>query len=374
MAEPTSQRLHALDALRGVAALAVVFWHWQHFFFVGSLPDPQFVRTDQPFYRALQIFYLHGDLAVDLFFLLSGFVFFWLYSDAIGEGRIGGRRFFWLRFSRLYPLHAATLCLVAAGQHYFETSFGRPFVYPCQDTWHFVLNVLLVPSIGLERCLSYNAPIWSVSVEVVLYASFFLVCWLRIGRPWVLLGLSAAGFLVMNHYYVPLSRGVGAFFLGGCTCWLYQRLNWSGRVRALAAAMLGGIALAGWSLVLVHPDLSTIAAGVGLPSIPARTPIVTLFPVTVLALALMESEFAWLPRIFEKLSILGDISYSAAFPLAALPRGARTSERLGDRHVPIANDDARLLFDPALSCDCELPVFRDADSAAIAHSRAPPLI
>ncbi|MDF7795325.1 hypothetical protein [Pseudomonas syringae] len=29
-------RLYTLDVLRGVAALSVVFWHWQHFFYVDN--------------------------------------------------------------------------------------------------------------------------------------------------------------------------------------------------------------------------------------------------------------------------------------------------------------------------------------------------
>jgi uncharacterized membrane protein len=28
-----AERLHTLDTLRGIAALSVVFWHWQHFFY-----------------------------------------------------------------------------------------------------------------------------------------------------------------------------------------------------------------------------------------------------------------------------------------------------------------------------------------------------
>jgi hypothetical protein len=32
------ERFYALDAMRGLAALSVVFWHWPHFFFTGTSP------------------------------------------------------------------------------------------------------------------------------------------------------------------------------------------------------------------------------------------------------------------------------------------------------------------------------------------------
>src|SRR6185436_12525906 len=106
-------RMHSLDALRGIAALAVVFWHWPHFFYSGTTLAAGFDREAQPFYEVFKIFYRHGILAVDLFFLLSGFIFFWLYAKTISARRLTPREFFVLRVSRLYPLHLVTLLLVA---------------------------------------------------------------------------------------------------------------------------------------------------------------------------------------------------------------------------------------------------------------------
>jgi peptidoglycan/LPS O-acetylase OafA/YrhL len=68
------KRLFALDALRGVAALAVVLWHWQHFFFQGAMPG-SLQAEQQPLYSVFSIFYRHGGDAVALFFSLSGFIF-----------------------------------------------------------------------------------------------------------------------------------------------------------------------------------------------------------------------------------------------------------------------------------------------------------
>jgi peptidoglycan/LPS O-acetylase OafA/YrhL len=98
------RRLHSLDALRGVAALAVVFWHWQHFFFSGTALAAGFNKEAQPFYEVFKIFYQHGALGVYLFFSLSGFIFFWLYATTISTRRLTPSEFFVLRVLAAVPL------------------------------------------------------------------------------------------------------------------------------------------------------------------------------------------------------------------------------------------------------------------------------
>ena len=88
------RHLHSLDIARGLAALAVVLWHWQHFFFVGTQLRSDFQPDRLPLHGVLRVFYEHGSLAVSLFFSLSGFVFFWLYSSQIATGSLKLRAFF----------------------------------------------------------------------------------------------------------------------------------------------------------------------------------------------------------------------------------------------------------------------------------------
>jgi peptidoglycan/LPS O-acetylase OafA/YrhL len=297
-------RFYSLDVLRGLAALSVVFWHWQHFFYQGTNPgamDPQRL----PLFNWFSILYTHGAWAVHLFFCLSGFVFFWLYSRAVAAGEIAFGRFAWLRLSRLYPLHIATLLLAAAGQLWMLRTQGTYFVVSHNDVGHFVLNLLFASSWGLERGYSFNGPSWSVSVEALLYLVFFAVCrWLPV-RAALLIALTAAGFTALRVLYPPLGWGVGSFFIGGCALLAYQRIV----VSPHAARATVGIAC--------------VTAGAWIATFMAALPedaallwtTVALFPLTILSLVLVETQTGSLGKRF---SFLGDISYSVYllhFPL-----------------------------------------------------------
>ena len=42
------------------------------------------------------LLYKHGSLAVELFFCISGFIFFWLYSEKIAQHKMSALRFLWI--------------------------------------------------------------------------------------------------------------------------------------------------------------------------------------------------------------------------------------------------------------------------------------
>src|SRR5690242_20549587 len=84
--QPARQHFPALDGLRGVAALAVVVFHFMEMV-IGNYS---------------QLFIGHGWLAVDFFFCLSGFVIGYAYDDRIGA--MGLRKFARVRLIRLHPM------------------------------------------------------------------------------------------------------------------------------------------------------------------------------------------------------------------------------------------------------------------------------
>lgn len=168
------QKLIGLEVLRFLSAIAVLVWHYQHFWFQGDQLEPGFVRTSQPLYPFLKLFYEWGVYGVQVFWFISGTIFFWKYLLPISAGRISGWRFFVLRASRLYPLHLLTFTLVAVLQAGGQASTGRFQVYQNNDLGHAVLQVFMASNWGLQRGDSYNGPIWSVSLEVLAYLAFFL--------------------------------------------------------------------------------------------------------------------------------------------------------------------------------------------------------
>ena len=308
------KRLTSLDALRGAAALAVVAWHWQHFFAISGHWQPGWTRAMQPFFWLLKPLYVQGWAAVDLFFVLSGFVFFWLYSENIAQRRESARSFALMRFSRLYPLQILTLLSVAILQSLYFSRVGTFFIYQDNDWWHFILHLGLVQNWWPNMPQSFDGPSWSVSIEVLLYLVFFTACrlGLKAGWPSLLVALAGAPLMWVDEH---ICRGVIGFFMGGVAFALWQ----GAAARGLAAVLLrtsAALALAGWLLliVLVYADSGLIAGG------ELNSGLLYLFdyllcPLTVLSLALFESVT---DRRFTRLAFLGDISYSTYmlhFPL-----------------------------------------------------------
>ena len=314
---PIPKRFHSLDVLRGIAALSVVLWHWQHFF---APLNPRGVPLDlerQPFFPYLSFFYRHGYTAVELFFCLSGFVFVWLYSGPVARREMPFGRFAMLRLSRLYPLHLATLLIVAAGQQLFWRITTHYFVYPVNDAYHFILNLLFASSWGFQKAYSFNAPIWSVSVEIFLYAVFYVLCRYLRPRPAAMALATVCGGFLLDPLR-PLGQGLVFFFLGGLGFKAYEAILRRNALRWAAwcvpvltlACWIGAARVAAWQ----PPDAIAPAVrrfgddGFGIA-------IHLLFPLTVLSLALMETLRGSLGK---RVAFIGDLTYSSYllhFPL-----------------------------------------------------------
>jgi peptidoglycan/LPS O-acetylase OafA/YrhL len=171
---PRANKLLGLEALRFVAAFSVLIWHYQHFSYLADNPVGLF-RDQLPLYRLLQPFYETGGYGVWVFWCISGFIFFWKYRDAISDRSMPGWTFFVFRLSRLYPLHFVTLIIVAISQMAYFHLQGYFFVYQDNDLRHFLLQIFMASEWGLQRGLSFDGPIWSISVEVLVYVVFFLM-------------------------------------------------------------------------------------------------------------------------------------------------------------------------------------------------------
>lgn len=324
------QRFYSLDLVRGLASLAVVFWHWQHFFYDGSTFS-RYVMEAQPFYSVFFVLYKTGWLAVDFFFSLSGFIFFWLYAQKIAERRVGGWEFFVLRFSRLYPLHIATFIFVLLLQHWIFTHTGDYFVTPFNDAYHGFLQLFMASNWGFQKGASFNGPVWSVSIEVLMYMLFFLLCLTFRMRIWAMVAMVVLGAL-MSAWQQEIARGLFSFFIGGLLFRFYRLLCEKDLVQR-ASVIVVSSALLLWLATLLEVRYSWFWPQVEImlqSLLPAPLdglvpqlchmamrfmPVGILFPLTILALALVETWRGHLGRRLAAISNLTYASYLLHFPL-----------------------------------------------------------
>jgi peptidoglycan/LPS O-acetylase OafA/YrhL len=294
-----SSRLEPIDALRGLAALAVpAFTHFQHF--GGD-------RGAYP-YNSLSLvhgLYVYSQFFVDLFFVLSGFVLTFRYYEPISEGRTGAREFFFLRFARLYPLHLLTLLMCATIEWSLMADHVAPMIYKQDDLYHFFLHLTFL-QIWFEKGLAYNYPSWSVCVEVFVYVLFFFHARRKPQGFIVACALTVLlGITVLTNWSLPLlnrniARGLVGFFVGALSLRLMQWFDRTGRGRLLGLGSLAALVVIG---VVAHAV--TYDFWIGSDPLPYG---LVLFPLVTLAALRVKPIAAVLslrPFLF-----LGDISYA----------------------------------------------------------------
>jgi peptidoglycan/LPS O-acetylase OafA/YrhL len=201
----TKQHFDILDGLRGVAALAVVVFHFTEFIYPSSSEN----------------FIGHGFLAVDFFFCLSGFVIGYAYDDRIGK--MGILEFFKSRVIRLHPLVILGSVLGLLG-FLFDPFGGHPeLLYTTgRLVLIFLSSVLLIPlPVMPERyfnLFSFNAPSWSLFWEYVANIFYAFILY-KISRRYLLLLtiISAAALCFVGYKAGALLGGWdGNSFWDGC--------------------------------------------------------------------------------------------------------------------------------------------------------------
>jgi peptidoglycan/LPS O-acetylase OafA/YrhL len=155
-----------LDGLRGTASLLVVVYH---------LLEGMLSYTDNPL--------RHAYLAVDFFFLLSGFVVGYAYDERWPGLKL--RDFLQGRLIRLHPLVLLAVVLGALG-YWFDPYVGTAqLVSGWRLSVSMVLGSLLLPSLSLPNRVDLthplNAPCWSLLQEYLANIAYALVA-PRLGR------------------------------------------------------------------------------------------------------------------------------------------------------------------------------------------------
>lgn len=288
----------ALDGLRGVAALVVLIMHRGRWWY----PQGGFLG--------------HGYLAVDFFFLLSGFVIAFAY-DSRFQGGMSVWRFMALRLIRLYPLILLGMLLGALWPAIQLLREARGAPPAGEFGTNLLRGLLLIPddhAIGAgDSIFPLNGPTWSLFFELLANLVYALI-----GRRLTLPVLAAI---------VAASGAALAWlaFHGGVDVGGLPR-NVLGGVPRTAFGFFGGV-------LLYRAIQAGAARGWRMPALPA--PFVTAAIILVAVLA-TPSRFAypWF-NLFALLIVFPLLVALAAAPGVAKGRGARFCKLAGDLSYPV---------------------------------------
>ena len=307
----SSARLTPLDGLRGLASLIIVILHYRN---LNDKWNETIINTN-PFWDQLILVYKFGWLGVEFFFVLSGFIFFWKYGEMISNKAITLSNFAILRLTRLYPLHLATLILTAFLQYLVWAKSSITFVYGNNDFYHLILQLTFLNYGWVEVGHSFNAPAWSIALEMGMYFLFYAACFGRKNRPLIALGLMMlflqvnirgpiANFPMLNE---PFTRVGYCFFMGGVLHYVYSRVKNAGKIMEYF-----GLASLFGTVTILYCVQSYIIGNLAMAQLigPRFNQVITLgvFPMLIIC------GLFWPPasRLLstKPLRLLGDISYS----------------------------------------------------------------
>ena len=316
---PESRRLRGIDALRGAAALGVVFYHAVE---QGkNLPD----NILQYPIRAIQLTSSFGYIGVFLFFVISGFCIHLQWAKSKAAGTAPDIRFgpFWKRrIRRLYPPYIITLLffllLTAATAGINLTHF---FIYDV------VMHLLMLHNLDPSTCYTINGVFWTLAVEEQLYLAYFLLLFMRVRWGWgvtIAVCLSARLGWMLLSYVVWLKTGFGIPVPESAAAhWFTWALGAIG-----VEVMFGLVRLRGWSRDLRLAAVLIVAASALSSYLPVITKDTLLhnlgwflihplwglgFFIVVNRMVLAENSWlrqARLPSLVSVFSTLGVFSYS----------------------------------------------------------------
>jgi peptidoglycan/LPS O-acetylase OafA/YrhL len=193
------RRIPSLDALRGIAALAVVVHHAG----LQRLPIPRHAAYAPGVNILYPVIFWMGTWGVTLFFVLSGFVIHLPQARREREGApfIGWKEFYRRRARRLLPTHYASIAFAVAAASIAPTDLiSRPTIAT------LLAHVFMVHTWATTAVFySINAVFWSIAVEVHFYLTYPLLLWIRrrFGRALLPTLLAIAFAVYLASYAQP---------------------------------------------------------------------------------------------------------------------------------------------------------------------------
>ena len=246
------QIIYSHTALRGVAALSVCLFHLH-------LQCGKLFELDGALWR---YFFDWADDAVNLFFILSGFILYWVYCNQ--SAKVDWLKYYFARAARILPLYYVSILGFLVVPYYSIYKHGYEYV---DSTFlsKSLLAMFLVsgPTIGPIKEINY--PAWSVSIEIMLYIFVFPLCILcfakkkRASLSAVLLIAACLGIFVIARFpdiskliygwqWTWLGRGVAGFVCGFLLAEIYVRRDYKITSSKVIDAILA-ISILGFLLV-----------------------------------------------------------------------------------------------------------------------------
>ena len=266
-----SLRMAELDGLRALAILLVISFHsWYFLQFV--LPTTEaFLKFSDSLPWVLG-FIRRGDLGVDIFFVLSGYLLSWqLFQKRMESGSISVKRFYAHRFFRIYPLYLIALLLAAFDSGITLRMLGNLLAY---NIWTDASNIIIPWTWSLSVELQFYAivPLLILIVRngttlAILSAAFGLLTvgwsyWILSTHPQLaehsLIDLKMAGqnddiALFYKHLYVAMPVRLSQFTFGMAGAWVVlNRADHLSKIGSGTKAFLILLILIGACLPLVH--------------------------------------------------------------------------------------------------------------------------
>ena len=196
----TSGHIPALDGLRGIAVLLVM---WLHFVFL--LPR---TGVERVFWNLSET----GWIGVDLFFVLSGFLITGILYDAKG-GAHYFRNFYMRRSLRIFPLYYAFLVVIFAVIPLVREA-PADHVGKQVWMWTYLSNVLFARG-GWEAMPAHTTHLWSLAIEEQFYLLWPLLVWLASRRRLIQLCVGAIGVAIVTRLvlHTVLGNDIAAYAL-----------------------------------------------------------------------------------------------------------------------------------------------------------------
>lgn len=217
-----NKEFYSIQALRALAAVLVMCFHFKEY-------------INKTFHGVGDRLFLNGDIGVDLFFLISGFIIYFI-TRQDNNGASSAKIFFIKRFCRVFPPYFVITLLVAGSSIDSWIATAKSLLFIPLDTlrpapWFGVAKLFVGWTLNYEFVFYTLFTLCMLFKEKkVIYLSLFIVLAITIPAWLNNTGISPANNYNYPCYLATITNSLMIEFLVGCfTAWLVtnQKIKYS---------------------------------------------------------------------------------------------------------------------------------------------------